>query len=83
MIRKDFEGNCRSLSEVLSQYLPGETEENREKNPANVVDVSAEIRTGHLPNMYIEGYSCTKVLGVKAERRYRCLSQGKTKLVLC
>jgi hypothetical protein len=46
---KDLEGSDRSLNEVLSQHLPGGTEEKLRKTSVSTAGDTAEIRNKHLP----------------------------------
>jgi hypothetical protein len=58
---KNSEGSGRGLIEVLSQCLPGGTEENDE-NLDRIGCVPIEIRTQHFPNASIESYRCPNSL---------------------
>jgi hypothetical protein len=48
---RDFEGSSYGVNRVLSEHLPGETEENDENFTCNV---PAEIHTKHFLNTSVE-----------------------------
>jgi hypothetical protein len=62
MIDMQGSGSGCCLIEVISQHLPGGTEENYEK-PVSVACVSAEIRSEHLRNTRVEPYHHTNLFG--------------------
>jgi hypothetical protein len=59
-LKRSRSGRCQI--EVISQHLPGVTEENYEK-PVRIVCVSAEIQSEHFPNTSVERYRHTNLFG--------------------
>jgi hypothetical protein len=69
----NLQGKGHGLMRILSQHLPGRTEENRENPLVTTADSSTEILTEHLPNTSRKRYCNETLLKELHSRQTWCL----------